>query len=105
MTSSDVPSNSIPDYAFYYCTTGATSVTLGEGITSVGEEAFTRASALTSVSLPSSLTALGTQSFYLSNLGGALTIPANVNSIGDEAFQGVDVRTQTRGHPGLPLVS
>ena len=105
MTSSDVPSNSIPDYAFVYCTTGPTSVTLGEGITSIGGWAFQRASALTSVSLPSSLTALGRSSFEHSNVGGALTIPANVNSIGEEAFEDVDVRTQTRGNLGLPLVS
>jgi hypothetical protein len=64
-----------------------TSVTVSEGITSIGQSAFDRLSHLSSVSLPNSLVSIGLSAFcYCSSLT-SITIPGSVTSIGDVAFQ------------------
>ena len=43
---------------------GLTSVTIGNGVTSIGSKAFYNCSGLTSITIPSSVTAIGKWSFY-----------------------------------------
>ena len=101
----------IPSYAFYR-TDSITKVTLGEGATSIGGDAFSGCGNLTEITLPSSLTSIGNRAFsgcsslamvtfagdsQLKSIGeGAffacsalqsVELPSSLKSIGDYAFQ------------------
>ena len=54
----------IESRAFYGCT-DLTSITLPEGLTSIGDDAFTRCSGLTSITLPDGLSSIGNYAFSL----------------------------------------
>ena len=58
----DGPITTIGNEAFYRCSS-LTSVTIGNGITSIGEYAFYGCS-LTSVTIPDSVTSIGNEAFY-----------------------------------------
>lgn len=73
----------IPDYAFHYCKS-LTSVTLPEGLLTIGESAFP--SSLTSVNLPSSLKSIGKNAFAGTQLTSAV-LPAGLGMIGEGAFK------------------
>ena len=62
-----------------------TDVTLGEGVTSIGEMAFGYCFALKNITLPATLTEIGDRAFWDSGLT-AVTIPASVKTVGEEAF-------------------
>ena len=67
--------------------TSLTSVTIPEGVTSIGDNAFSWCSSLTSVTIPDSVTSIGECAFYeCSNLT-SVTIPEGVTSIGLGAFE------------------
>jgi hypothetical protein len=68
--------------------TAITSLSLNEGITSIGAEAFNGCSGLSgTLTIPSSVTSIGDLAFYNCNgFGGDLTIPSGVTSIGSRAF-------------------
>ena len=75
----------IPAYAFLGIKS-LTKVTIGKGVTSIGNDAFYNCSNLTEVTLPSTLTFIGSSAFYnCSNLT-EITIPEGVTSIGNYAF-------------------
>ena len=110
-TSNDV----IGDKAFYYCR-GLTSLTLPDGITSIGYCAFYGCSGLTSLTLPDGITSMGFWAFCNSSGLTSLTIPAGITSIHSLAFQycsGLkEVRIcindnldtyLTKGHPYIPV--
>ena len=59
---------------------------ISDGVTSIGNNAFSNFSKLTSVSLPSSLTSIGSSAFEGCNGLTSLDIPTNVNDIGNRAF-------------------
>jgi hypothetical protein len=61
------------------------SVTLGSGLTSIGEYSFANL-LITSITLPESLETIGYHSFDSCSLAGDLVIPDSVTSIGDYAF-------------------
>ena len=62
------------------------SVTIGNGVTTIGDYAFFDCSALTSITIPDSVTTIGDYAFsYCGNLT-SITIPDSVTSIGSEAF-------------------
>ena len=76
---------SIGNNAFHTCTGLATvSFAAGSQLTSIGEYAF-NGTALTSIEIPASVTSIGERAFGSTNLT-SIDIPASVESIGDGAF-------------------
>ncbi|MBQ5397976.1 MAG: leucine-rich repeat domain-containing protein [Ruminococcus sp.] len=81
---------SINDNAFDECK-NVKHLNIGEGIKSIGKEAFMLDEDIETVSLPDSLETIGDEAFYnCYKLGAdsAVIIPKNVTSIGEEAFCG-----------------
>ena len=80
--SSTIPDGvtSIGDWAFSGCT-GLTSIAIPESVTTIGEEAFSRCTGLTSITIPESVTSIG--SYALCGCTGltSITIPDGVTSI------------------------
>jgi len=75
---------SIGRYAF--AGSGLTSVTFGNGITSIGEVAFFRCVNLVSITIPNSVTSIKKATFSGCNSLASVTIPNSVTSIESEAF-------------------
>ena len=73
--------------AFYNCT-GLKSVTIGDGVTSIGYRSFYNCSGLTSVTIPDSVTSIGDYAFYNCKWLTSVTIGNSVTSIGGYAFCG-----------------
>ena len=70
------------------------SITIGNGVTSIGDYAFCGCTSLTSVTIPDSVTSIGNQAF--SGCGfTSITIPDSVTSIGDLAFSACDLTSIT----------
>ncbi len=78
---------SIGDSAFSGCSS-LTSVTIPKGVTSIGDYAFSGCSSLTSLTIPSSVTSIGDYAFSGCSSLTSLTIPSSVASIGDSVFSG-----------------
>ena len=79
---------SIGERAFSYCTE-LTSVTIGNSVTSIGYSAFYNCTRLTSLTIPSSVTYISDYAFYNCTGLTSLTIPSSVTSIGNLAFNGL----------------
>ena len=80
---------SIGDCAFYRCT-GLYSVTIQDSVTTIGNEAFSDCSGLTSVTIPDSVTTIGYGAFYRCSSLTSVTIGNGVTTIGNSAFSGCD---------------
>ena len=76
---------SVGAYAFNFCGY-ATALTLPSTVTSIGEESFSYTTQLTSVTLPNGLTSIGDSAFKESGLT-AVTVPKGVTVIGDMTFR------------------
>ncbi len=63
-------------------------VVIGNGVTSIGNCAFSGCSSLTSVTIPDGVTSIGDQAFYNCTSLSTVTIPENVTQIGIDAFRG-----------------
>ena len=63
-----------------------TSVSLPDGLTSIGYSAFNGCYSLTSITIPNSVTSIGERAFYNCRFLTSITIPNSVTSIGDNAF-------------------
>lgn len=64
-------------------------ITIGNSVTSIGDNAFNRYANLTSVTLGNSITTIGDYAFVCGNFA-SVTIPSSVTSIGDFAFYACD---------------
>ena len=76
---------SIGDSAFSSCVS-LTSVTIPDSVTSIGNIAFSFCTSLTSITIPDSVTSIGDGAFYACYSLTSITIPDSVTSIGDWAF-------------------
>ena len=76
-------------YPNVFSSTSITSVVIPEGVTVIGNSAFSSCYSLTSVTLPSTLKEIGASAFYHCNSSyfTAITFPAGLTTIGDNAFQ------------------
>lgn len=63
-----------------------TEYIIGEGVTSIGAQAFDDCSNLTSVTLPSTVTFIGTEAFYRCKNLTSITLPDALTTIGERAF-------------------
>ena len=68
------------------CRPWATSVTIPDGVTKIGNYAFNGCKALTSVTIPNSVTFIGGSAFYGCEALTSVTIPNSVTSIGSNVF-------------------
>ena len=72
-----------------------TSITLPEGLTSIGKSAFSRCWKLTSITIPNGVTSIGSSAFYeCSNLK-SIILGNSVASIEDEVFSGCNLTSIT----------
>ena len=62
-------------------------VTLPDGLTNIGGEAFRECSGLTSITIPNSVTSIGDYVFYYCRSLTSITIPNSVTTIGKQAFR------------------
>ena len=76
----------IGEDAFGYCT-NITSVTIPDSVTTICEGAFHHCWSLADVSIPSSVTTIGENAFFDCSSITNVTIPASVTEIGENAFQ------------------
>lgn len=65
-----------------------TSVVIGNGVTSIGDNAFEDCSALKKLDIPQSVTEIGSKAFRGCSALTSLALPETVNRIGNTAFQG-----------------
>ena len=65
-----------------------TNVVIEEGVTRIGDYAFSVCSSLTSVTIPASVTSIGNYAFFDCRSLTSVTIPVSVTSIGNSAFYG-----------------
>lgn len=77
----------IGDYAFCNCI-GLKDVTFSDSVTSIGKSAFYGCSSLTTVTIGNSVTSIGEYAFYNCTGLTSITIPDSVTSIGSSAFEG-----------------
>ena len=64
-----------------------TSITIPDGVTSIGSYAFAWCSSLTSVTIPDSVTRIGDNAFYSCSSLTSVTIGNGVTSIGNDTFE------------------
>ena len=74
----------IGDFAFYG--TSITSITIPNGVTSIGKAAFKNCTSLTSIIIPDSVKSIGEAAFNNCTSLTSIIIPDSVKSIGDSAF-------------------
>ena len=77
---------SVGSYAFYNCSSMAT-VSIPAGVTSIGGSAFYGCSNLANVTIPDGLTTIGGGAFYGCSSMATVNIPDGVTTIGSSAFQ------------------
>ena len=74
----------IPDGAF--SATTISEVTIGKGVTTIGEYAFNGCADLTTLSIPKTVTSIGDGAFWHCTSLGEIVIPNTVTSVGDFLF-------------------
>ena len=77
---------SIGDSAFSYCSS-LTNITIPDSVTSIGDSAFSGCWDLTSITIPDSITTIGESAFSGCSGLTSITIPNSVTSIGNNTFR------------------
>ena len=88
LTSITIPDGvtSIGDYAFRECTS-LTSITIPDSVTSIGDSAFRGCKSLSSITIGNSVTSIGKYTFFACLSLRSITIPNSVTSIDSYAFE------------------
>lgn len=84
---------SIGNNAFEGCCS-LTDINIPSSVTSIGDSAFESCNNLTSINIPSSVTSIGESAFYNCSSLTSIIIPPSVTSIGDFAFTGCTYLTR-----------
>ena len=79
---------SIGSAAFYYCEK-LTSIIIPKNVETIGDEAFKQCTGLTSLVIPNKVTSIGRKAFSLCQNIRSVTLGSSVKTIGDEAFYGL----------------
>ena len=90
---------SIGKSSFYDCKE-VTTVSIPGSMTSIGESAFALCKGLTSVTIPDGVMSIGSSAFYNCTSLTSVTIPDSVTSIGDFAFRSCTKLTSISIDPG-----
>lgn len=77
--------NRIAGYAFSGCS-NLTSVTIPDGITSIGDNAFSECNSLTSITIPEGVKSIGRRAFEQCSSLTSITIPSTLERVGYWAF-------------------
>ena len=72
--------------SFYRCS-NLTSITIPEGVTSIGNSAFHFCTSLKNITIPDTVTSIGTAAFLRCTSLTSITIGSSVSSIGADAFR------------------
>jgi hypothetical protein len=64
----------------------AAAVTVPQGITAIGNEAFSECKSLKSINLPEGLTTIGEKAFYWCSSLESISLPESLTAIGESAF-------------------
>lgn len=106
----DITSVSLPDglttiggYAFYSCP-GLTSVTIPENVTNIAIAAFANCANLASVTLPNSVLSIGQSALALCPSMTSLTLGSGLSSIGTAAFSGCSGLESVTNYATTPQV-
>ena len=86
MTDVQIPKSAKTISARCFAKCGLTRVTIPNGVTSIGSEAFSYCNELTKVTIPNGITDIGSKTFYGCGKLTDVTIGNGVTSIGSEAF-------------------
>ena len=78
---------------------------IGDGVTSIGNNAFFNCGGLTSVEIPDSVTSIGSNAFYNCRGLTSVEIPDSVTSIGGSAFQGCSSLASVKIPDGIVTIN
>ncbi len=79
----------IGNCAFFHCA-ALTNVTIEDGVTSIGDSAFYNCTSLTSITIGNDVKAIGSLAFYFCTSLKSIDIPKNLTTIGFRAFKGCE---------------
>ena len=99
LTSVSLPDGltTIGNKTFEYCSSLAT-VSIGNSVTTIGNAAFANCTSLTGITLPDGLTTIGNEAFFNCTSLTGITIPNTVTSIGIAAFRNSGLTTASIGN-------
>ncbi|MDB4683732.1 leucine-rich repeat protein, partial [bacterium] len=121
-----IPFTRIGNDAFYNCTsltsitipngvtsigyrafgsTGLTSITIPDGVTRIRFQAFSNCTSLTSINIPDGVTSIESHTFGSCRSLTIITIPDGVTSIGQEAFENCTSLTSIRFRGIAPIIT
>ena len=86
---------SVTDFESAFYSSGLTSVTIENGVKTIGIKSFENCKSLTYVSIPDSVETIKSGAFYGCSSLTSLTVPSSVSTIGTGAFSGCEALTLT----------